>query len=218
MPLYKSIQITPNSTLLLWKISEDLDYFTSSIYLNVSSFTRLLHMKSESHIKGFLAVRMLLQYSGYSDSDLFYDEYGKPHLLDGKHISISHSNFFSAIVISKTKVGLDVEHCKEKILKIASKFIVDNRHLINLSEDEKIKKATVIWGIKEAVFKIKNEKGISFPNHIFESDFTISARNAKAQLRFNSTIENFDVFFDFVEDYAFVCAFYQSEKDQISNE
>jgi phosphopantetheinyl transferase len=57
---------------------------------------------------------MLLQNIGYSDFDLFYDEYGKFHLHDGRHISISHSNDFSAVVISNEILGLDIEQIKEK--------------------------------------------------------------------------------------------------------
>jgi 4'-phosphopantetheinyl transferase len=218
MPFYKSIQITPNSTLHLWKISEELDYFTSSIKLTKSSISRLDSMNSDGHKKGFLAVRMLLQVLGYMDKDLFYDVYGKPHLRDGNNISISHSHLFSAILISTDSVGLDLELCKEKVLKISSKFIVDDCHLKALSKQEKIKKATVIWGIKEAIFKIKNEKGISFPKHIFESEFAISSKQTQAQLRFNSRVEDFDIFFDFIEEYAFVCAFYKSDKTFIKNE
>ena len=44
---------------------------------------------------------------------------------------------------------------------------MDVRHLERLSTEEQIAKATTVWGIKEAIFKIKNERGISFPYHIF---------------------------------------------------
>ena len=59
-------------------------------------------MKSDLHQRGFLSVRHLLKEVGYSDADLIYDEFGKPHLKDGKHISITHSFTFSAIIISDT--------------------------------------------------------------------------------------------------------------------
>jgi phosphopantetheinyl transferase len=36
------------------------------------------------------------------------------HLHDGRHISISHSNDFSAVVISNEILGLDIEQIKEK--------------------------------------------------------------------------------------------------------
>ena len=80
-------------------------------------------MKSESHQKGFLSVRHLLRDVGYTDQDLFYDDYGKPHLKDGKCISITHSHNFSAIIVSDKEVGIDIEMQREKIRRIAHKFI-----------------------------------------------------------------------------------------------
>lgn len=212
MPLHKVIYLDNNTKLYLWKITEDLDVLKSQIRLKDSSIDRLESMKSESHQKGFLAVRMLLQHNDYNDFDLYYDEFGKPHIkpqgcsIKDIEISISHSNDFSAIAISDQKVGLDLEQIKEKALKIASRFM-DMSHLENLSEEEKIKKATVVWGIKESIFKIKNEKGISFPNHIFEDDFNFDEKKATAILKFNNKEEKFKIQFDSVEDYIFVCAF-----------
>lgn len=212
MPLHKVVYLSNNTKLYLWKITEDFDTLFSQVKLKDSSLARLETMKSESHQKGFLAVRMLLQYNDYSDFDLFYDEFGKPHLkpqgcsIKDVEISISHSNDFSAIAISDSKVGLDLEQLKEKTLRIAKRFM-DVSHLDNLSEEEKIKKATVVWGIKESIFKIKNEKGISFPNHIFEDDFSFEDKKATATLKFNNKEEKFQIQFDSVEDYIFVCAF-----------
>jgi len=212
MPLHKVVYLSNNTKLYLWKITEDFDTLFSQVKLKDSSLARLETMKSESHQKGFLAVRMLLQHNDYSDFDLFYDEFGKPHLkpqgcsIKDVEISISHSADFSAIVISNSKVGLDIERAKVKILRIAKKFM-DVSHLENLSEEEKINKATVVWGIKESIFKIKNEKGISFPNHIFEKDFNFEDKKATATLKFNNKEEKFQIQFDSLEDYIFVCAF-----------
>ena len=212
MPLHKVIYLSNNTKLYLWKITEDFDTLFSQVKLKDSSLARLETMKSESHQKGFLAVRMLLQHNDYSDFDLFYDAFGKPHLkpqgcsIKDVEISISHSNDFSAIAISDSKVGLDLEQLKEKALRIAKRFM-DVSHLENLSEEEKIKKATIVWGIKESIFKIKNEKGISFPNHIFEDDFSFEDKKATATLKFNNKEEKFQIQFDSVEDYIFVCAF-----------
>lgn len=209
MPLHKVILLSKSTKLYLWKITEAIDTLHNQTKLNETSLVRLQNMKSESHQKGFLAVRMLLQSINYSDFDLFYDEKGKPHLKGEKHISISHSNEFSAIVISEQKVGLDLEQLKEKTLKIGPRFM-DVSHLKGLSHDEKIKKATVVWGIKESIFKIKNEKGISFPKHIYENDFSFEDKVATAALKFNDKEEKFIIQFDSVEDYIFVCAFEQN--------
>ena len=216
MAFYKSIDIKPNNTLYLWKITEDFNTLFRDVQLKDVSLARLEGMKSESHQKGFMAVRLLLQHLGYSDFDLYYDEFGKPHISQKSkvksqksgevHISISHSNGFSGIVISDKNVGLDIEQLKEKTLRIAARFM-DVAHLENLSDSEKIKKATVIWGIKEVVFKIKNEIGISFPDHISEYDFAFEDKKTTAQLHFNNRIEYFETVFDSVEDYIYVCGF-----------
>ena len=206
MPLYKEIVCNENATLYLWKITEEVALLRHAAKLNTNSQNRVDAMKSESHQKGFLSVRMLLQHIGYNDFDLYYDAFGKPHLTDGKHISISHSHTFSAIAISDQPIGLDVEQVKEKILKIASRFM-DVSHLENLSETEKMKKATVIWGIKESIFKIKNTEGISFRNHIFEENFSYENKKATATLKHDNNEENFDILFGSAEDYIFVCAF-----------
>ena len=206
MPLFNQIYLSPTTHLYLWKITEELPQLYENAILNEVSLLRLDAMKSEAHKKGFIAVRMLLQSIGYNDFDLFYDSNGKPHLKDGKHISISHSGDFSAIVISEEEVGLDLERLKSKILKIAFRYM-EVSHLEGLNETEQIKKATVIWGIKESIFKIKNEQGISFLDHIFEDPFTFDEKQAYATLVYNNQIEKFSIQFNLVEDYIFVCAF-----------
>ena len=206
MPLHKIIHINENTTAYFWHITEDVTSLFRAVSLRDTSLFRLEGMKSEEHQKGFLTVRMLLQHLGYTDYDLTYDEAGKPHLSDGKHISISHSHEFSCICISNKLMGIDLEKLKEKTLKIAPRFM-EVKHLENLSVLEQMEKATVVWGIKESIFKIKNEKGISFPEHIFEDEFCFSDGKCSAELRFNNQIEKFTIQFYKVEDYIFVCAF-----------
>jgi len=226
MPLHKMIQLSDKSKLYLWKINESFEELFSQVQLNDSSIERLKSMKSESHQKGFFFFFFILQHIGCSDFDLFYDEFGKPHLkLEDRrdrtlkatyhlpptsyhpiHISISHSHEFSAIAISDESIGIDIEILKEKALKIAPRYM-DVSHLESLSTVEKIKKATVVWGIKESIFKIKNEAGISFPDHIFEMPFSFEDKKAFATLKFNNKEEKFNIQFDSVEEYIFVCAF-----------
>jgi 4'-phosphopantetheinyl transferase len=225
MPFFQEIKINEHTTAYFWKISEDIDWLFENVPLNEKSSSRLETMSSIEHKKGFLAVRMLLQHVGFTDFNLFYDAFGKPHLKmeDGRwkmeesetlnsqlpapsslHISISHSHEFSCICISNQSIGIDLEKRKEKTLKIAPRFM-DVSHLENLSESDKIAKSTVVWGVKESVFKLKNEKGISFPNHISESPFHLEDKKGKVQLHFNEITEDFQFQFDFVDDYVFVC-------------
>ena len=206
MPLLKIIALNDYTQLLVWKINETFDELFQSVTLKDVSLARVENMKSEGHQKGFLSVRRLLMEAGYTDFDLYYDEFGKPHLEDGKHISISHSHDFSVIVVSDVNIGVDLEILKDKTLKLAPRFM-DVSHLENLNKEDQLIKATVVWGIKEAVFKLKNEIGISFKDHIFENDFMLEDKKCTVELRIENRVEHFDVVFDFIENYVFVCAF-----------
>ncbi len=214
MPLHKAININPSTTIFLWKITETFEDLFDEVQLTDINYIRLNTMKSELHQRGFLSVRKLLQHCGYTDFDLIYDQSGKPFLKDGKHISISHSHEFSAIALSDENIGIDLEIVKEKVLRIAPRFM-DISHLENLSEHEILKKATVVWGVKESIFKLKNEPGISFPDHIFENPFSLTDKNCTAELNFNETIQQYNIYFEEInsihneetaESYMLVCA------------
>lgn len=205
MPLYQKISVDTNSVVLVWKISESFNDLFRAVSLKDNSLARLEGMKSESHQKGFLAVRMLLQEVGYTDFELYYDEFGKPHLSDGKNISISHSFDFSVIMLSDKNVGIDLELRRDLIKKIALKFAEEAFvYECETNSAEYISKLTVIWGVKEAVFKVRNEVGISFKDHIFVSPFEMSQLKTTALLDFMDTKQNFEVHFTEIENYTLV--------------
>lgn len=205
MPLYKIIQYSPTTKILIWKITESFQELATQLILEPSNQLRIKTMKSEMHQRAFLSVRKLLQEINHTDADLFYDQFGKPHLINENHISITHSHEFSAIVISNQKVGIDIELQREKIIKIANKFSVEK--IDEKIKQNHIKKLTVIWGAKEAIFKIKNEKGISFKNHIFIEPFEIKDKKTSATLNFESISKQYPIYFEEIENYTLVCAF-----------
>ena len=122
MPLYKTITVNATTIVHIWKIEEDINTLSRNIKLTDHCQNRLEGMKSELHQRGFMSIRHLLAKAGYTDFDLYYDKNGKPHLHDGKHISITHSYTFTAIIISDQPVGIDIEKQRDKILRIAHKF------------------------------------------------------------------------------------------------
>jgi 4'-phosphopantetheinyl transferase len=197
MPLYKTIFLNPSAQILVWEITESYQELFDEVVLNESNLNRLNCMKSEMHQRAFLSVRKLFQQAGYTDFDLYYDEFGKPHLHDGKHISITHSHQFSAIILSDEVVGIDIELQREKIIRIADKF-ADSEFLFLEKEnnEEYIRKLTVIWGAKEAIFKIRNEKGISFKDHIKVNTFEMNDSQTKSELHFDDIIRDFKVCFE----------------------
>ena len=208
MPLYKTINFNSTTLILVWKITESLEQLYNEVTLNTTNSIRFNGMKSKLHQRAFLSVRKLLQKKGYTDFDLEYDEFGKPHLKDGNHISISHSHEFSTIIISNQKVGIDIELQREKIIKIADKFVGYEFEFLNKqNQEEYIKRLTVIWGIKESIFKICNEIGISFKNHIQAKAFEMKDQLGSASLHFQNNKEDFSFHFEEIENFILVYVF-----------
>ena len=173
MPLYKTIHVSEQVVLHIWKIIESEEELSRGIELTENCENRVRGMKSELHRRGFLSIRHLMQLEGYEDKDLYYDELGKPHLYDGSHISITHSYHFTGIIVSKKeKVGIDIEKQRDIIKRIAFKFTTYNINTTERSQGEVIKDLTVLWGAKESLYKISSIPGISFRKNIFiEPDF-----------------------------------------------
>lgn len=205
MPIYKTITIGNNSRLLLWKIEESLEQLHNGLVLTSQSVERLGSMKSLVHKKGYLAVRQLLKEVGYVDADLMYKNSGRPLLNNGKHITISHSHNFAAILLSDVNMGVDVEKQKDKILHIANKFtpIYEYRTLAN--DDAVIRKLTLVWAAKEAIYKSFSTKGVSFLNHIDVHDFDLGDAQTRATLQYKDKKQVYDIFFMEFEDFA--CAY-----------
>lgn len=214
--LFKTFQIGPHTKLYIWKIEETFEDLFDELRLTDHNMVRLMSMKSEQHQRGFLSVRKLFEAAGYSDADVRYDETGKPHLDDGHHISISHSHGFSAIIVSDVKVGIDLELMREKIIRIADKFTSETEEIyLDPKSNEYVPKLTVVWGVKEAIFKIRNEIGISFKDHITTFAFDLESGSASALLDFEGEQHYFDVKFGFVENHMLVYAFERSDEKSL---
>lgn len=165
MPLVKEI-VEVNIKVLVWKVEETFEELIQDVSMRPQTKERLEGMKSEVHQKGFIAVRQLLQYAGYSDLDLRYDENGKPSLVDGSYISISHSFEYASIIIGKENVGIDIEMKRDKIRRIASKFCNDSELALVDGADDEVDMLTEIWCAKEAMFKMCESRSLSFKNHM----------------------------------------------------
>ncbi|TDD96600.1 4'-phosphopantetheinyl transferase family protein [Flavobacterium cellulosilyticum] len=215
MPLYKTINFNSTTQILVWKITESLEDLLSKVVLKETTQLRLNGMKSELHQRGFLSVRMLLQEAGFNDFDLHYDAFGKPYLNPNERhtepveVSITHSHNFSVIIISEDAAGIDIELQREKIMRIADKF-VNEKELSRLrcfDTNDYIRKLTVKWGVKESIFKIRNESGISFKNHIQVNTFELKDTKTTALLDFENTKQEFNVYFEEFENFTLVYAF-----------
>ena len=205
MPLYKTIDVNSQTTVKIWKIEESYNELLKPLDLKPNSLERVLGMKSELHQRGFLSVRHLLREFGYTDQDLFYDEHGKPHLKDGKCISITHSFIFSGVIVSDKEVGIDIEKQREKISIIAKKFVDYEFNYLETHADDYINKLTVIWGIKESLYKLFATPGMLFKDHFLVIPFMINDCNTVAWIDYNNKKYRYNT--AFLEFEGFTCAY-----------
>ena len=206
MPLYKTLTISPSTNAFIWKIEESIEELKQGITLTDSNEARLNSMKSNLHQKGFLSIRHLLKEVGLSDADLQYDEYGKPHLTNGRYISITHSFEFTAIIFSnETPVGIDVEKQREKILKIAHKFTPIEEYKTIANVDALISKLTIVWGGKESLYKIYGKKKLHFIDHIYIQDFSFEDGKTTGEIRYNGEETSYEI--QFLEFEGFTCTY-----------
>ena len=205
MPLYKTL--TPNSqtTVKIWKITESFDELMKPVELRDICMQRVMGMKSELHRRGFLSVRHLLAEFGYNDFDLFYDENGKPHLKDGKHISITHSFEFSAVAVSDGVIGIDIEKQREKIAVIAHKFVDYEFDYLKKEDSEYVRKLTVIWCAKESLYKLFATPGLSFLQNCLVLPFTFQDDETVSWIDFENQKQRFNV--HYLEFEGFTCAY-----------
>lgn len=205
MPLYKSLNPNSQTTVKIWKIEESYNDLITGIMLKPENLERVLGMKSELHQRGFLSVRHLLAEFGYHDSDLYYDGNGKPHLIDGKHISITHSFTFSAVVVSDEFVGIDIEKQRDKITIIAHKFLDYEFGYLDESDPYYIKKLTRIWCVKESLYKLFATPGLSFKDHCLVIPFAIENDTTFAWIDYENKKYRYHI--NFLEFEGFTCAY-----------
>ena len=150
MPITHKIE-KGEASILVWEITETLEGLLD-LYGNINTSNYTSEKRKKEHLISRLMVNKICK-----NGAIIYNEFGAPELDNAKHLSISHSNELVTIIISDTKSGIDIEKISDKALRIASKF-VSEKNLIKLNKE----KATLIWCIKEAIYKWHQKGEVDF--------------------------------------------------------
>lgn len=198
-------QVDDDTEFAIWKIEEEaaelygqlqLDKHEQGHYEQLGIGKRKLH---------WLSTRVLLRKMLLTEAyiDLKVDTHGKPYLVNVPyHISLSHSFDYAAVMISKTQpVGIDIEQVKEKVERIAHKFM-RAEELAFIEEKNKIDQLYVCWCAKEAAYKCYGQKEVSFVNNILLEPFIFEGHGcAKARLQKGAIDIKYNVGYLKYEDY-----------------
>jgi phosphopantetheine--protein transferase-like protein len=162
-------QIDADTEFALWKIEEQADDLYNQLQLKEHENAYVEQLSRGKRHLHWLGTRVLLRKMLQTDQyiDCRVDAHGKPYLVDlPYHISLSHSFDYAAVMISKKNpVGIDIEQIKEKVERIAHKFMRPGE-MAFINERDKIQQLYVCWCAKEAVYKCYGQKEISFADNI----------------------------------------------------
>lgn len=195
--------IDASSSLALWKIEETADELLAQLQLKEHEKSYLDSLISGKRNMHWLSTRVLLRKMLNTDQyiDCKVDENGKPYLTNFPHfISLSHSYDYAAVMLSKNRsVGIDIELVKNKIERIASKFMSKNEMQF-INEHQRIEHLYVCWCAKEAIYKLHGKKNVSFIENIelkpfdFEGEGSFAAKLAigPVQKEFKVHYQQFD--------------------------
>ena len=153
-----------NISIYIWKIQESLEELVE-LYPNIE-FPKF---KTKKRNLEALCSRILL-YNHSRSLKISYSESGSPLLNNHQYISVSHSGNLVCIAISNNSIGVDIEEISEKSLRSQSKFV--NVNQTNLNKN----KTSLIWSIKESVFKYHNKGGIDFKRDVLLKDLIVKDR------------------------------------------
>ncbi|MFN4121713.1 MAG: 4'-phosphopantetheinyl transferase superfamily protein [Flavobacteriales bacterium] len=103
---------------------------------------------------------------------------GRP-VLDGsdKHISISHSSDRFVVQLSScANPGIDTEHFRPQLVRVAPKFLSERERIV-CEQNDKLRLLCLHWSAKEAIYKSADIAGLSFAHHIHIESIAFISEN-----------------------------------------
>lgn len=205
MPLAYQKDIDPQTSFALWKIEEQASELTSQLQLKDHEKTYLETLINGKRNLHWLSTRVLLRTMINTEDyiDCKVDEHGKPYLANFPHfISLSHSFDYAAVMVSKNKpVGIDIELIKDKIERIAHKFMNDEE-LSFIDPRNKTEQLYACWCAKEAIYKLQGKKNVSFLHNIRLNPFVYHPQGViKSSLELESSRKDFEVQYQKIDGY-----------------
>jgi len=172
MPFLRDIQHA-QSRLAIWENDEDVSSLLKLYKPNEEEQSAINSIKLDKRKKEYLITRMLCQHLLGQKVVIEKEENGKPVLKElSQTISISHADRYSVVMISEDlESGVDIEVVQERILRLTDKFASAYEKLYFTANREELH-FTILWCLKEAVYKWYAKGGVDFKQNIMAHPFT----------------------------------------------
>ena len=204
MAISHEVSINQQVSYCIWKIEENEQQMLSSLQLNSVEIEDFERTKVPERRLEWLAARNALKHllNPHGQFFLIKDHFGKPHL-DATTIgvSMSHTKGYGAAALHlEGPVGIDIEHGRQQIGRIAHKFLHESEKLWC---DHSTPSLTKIWSAKEALYKLHGRTQLIFAEQLRIEPFELGQGKI-----FEAPEESsFDLFFDQFKALYICCAY-----------
>lgn len=196
MPIFKEIN-KDKIKILIWKHHPNEIFQEESFCPKDIDKIKDLHPKRQKEI---LVVKKMLQILSPKHR-LKHHPNREPFLEPSDFkISISHSYPFAVVAISEEKIGIDLEKIQDKIKKIKSKFLHETEYFW-IENEQELDFLTIIWSIKESLYKINSAKYWSFREHYELEKFRLSDKKINCKIIHKDFYEEYSASFEKIEDF-----------------
>lgn len=167
MPVFLRKDEENGGIVAVWHISESVEELTSALNLREVDLQKVNSFRLDIRKQEFLATRCLIKEILAIEPEIDYLDTGRPVLKNSTYkLSISHTQNYAAISLSKNKqVGIDIEYPSHRVSKVFKRFISDEEHSF-IPADKEVEYFTLIWCLKESMYKLFDEKSIIFNLHL----------------------------------------------------
>lgn len=157
-----------SSFLGVWRIDEREDELRNQLVLDEEELHYLQSIKVEEKRLQWLASRLLIRRIVNPAGQIImeWDKRGKPIIINYDfEVTISHSHKMASVVVGDSVCGVDIERVDPKIERIARKFVRDDERAF-LQLEYQSQMLTLIWGVKESLFKFIGGGGVDFKENL----------------------------------------------------
>ena len=177
MPLINLNEINTSCCWGLWHITESVDELVDTLQ-SPPHCLDFLHKinhpeKQKESLSARIVAKQILEHWQIEYPGIQKNELDKPFLCDiNLQVSLSHAPDYGIAIIHKNQdTGIDMEQIRDKVRRISKKFL--SPHEKDFA-GQNLDKLTIIWVVKEAIYKLYGKKKISFSANIHTTPFEVA--------------------------------------------
>ena len=168
----------------LWRLEEDEMFFHTRLKLYEHEWEKLATIRHPQKRLEWLSSRLcmkeLLKISHTDRIESLSQQNGKPYLSNNSHfICYTHSQRYAGAIASPNReVGIDLEDMIRRRNTNTRNLFMDEKELCFYESNPSTELFLIIWSIKETVYKLWSQKGLSFKEgiHLNFSSFSFEQK------------------------------------------